>query len=191
MLRAAQGCSGSEQLCTATAQGCLFIAQVAVTCVQVSKWKWNLERSRFGCEYYGIRAQCVTPNQDTYWSPYEIERQCEASLLCRNEVVSIYPPLSQAHTEKLLTETIHALTAISGHENPPARYIVGVEGVFSVKEKLKTVSEELEDFIEASNAVDVPRKGSHENVKAETADGEDDGPVDFGSHDTEDRNSHS
>jgi hypothetical protein len=47
-------CSGSEQPCTTTAQGCFFIAQVAVTCAQVSKWKWNLERSRFGCEYTGI-----------------------------------------------------------------------------------------------------------------------------------------
>jgi hypothetical protein len=53
MLRAAQGCAGSEQSCTATAQSCLFIAQVKVTCAQVSKWKWNLERSRFGCEYSG------------------------------------------------------------------------------------------------------------------------------------------
>jgi hypothetical protein len=36
------------------AQGFLFIAQVTVTCAQVSKWKWNLERSRFGCEYMDI-----------------------------------------------------------------------------------------------------------------------------------------
>jgi hypothetical protein len=53
MLRTAQGCSGSEKSCTATAQGCLFIAQVTVTCAQVSKWKWNLERSRLVCEYWG------------------------------------------------------------------------------------------------------------------------------------------
>lgn len=52
-------------------------------------------------------------------------------------------------------ETVHALTAIGGHENPPARHIVGHEGVASVKEKLKTVSEELEDFVEVSCAVDI------------------------------------
>lgn len=52
-------------------------------------------------------------------------------------------------------ETVHALTAIGGHENPPARHIVGYEGVASVKEKLKTVSEELEDFVEVSCAVDI------------------------------------
>lgn len=52
-------------------------------------------------------------------------------------------------------ETVHALTAIGGHENPPARHIVGYEGVNSVKEKLKTVSEELEDFVEVSCAVDI------------------------------------
>lgn len=52
-------------------------------------------------------------------------------------------------------ETVHAITAIGGHENPPARHIVGSEGAASVREKLKTVSEELEDFIECSCAVDI------------------------------------
>ncbi|OJD17998.1 hypothetical protein AJ78_01955 [Emergomyces pasteurianus Ep9510] len=70
-------------------------------------------------------------------------------------VVSIYPPLSPAHLDVLIAETIHAITAIGGHENPPARHIVGVEGIAAVKEKLKTVTEELEDFIECSSAVDI------------------------------------
>ena len=47
------------------------------------------------------------------------------------------------------------LTAIGGHENPPTRHIVGFEGSIAVKEKLKTVTEELEDFVEASVAVDI------------------------------------
>lgn len=47
------------------------------------------------------------------------------------------------------------MLAIGGHENPPARHIVGAEAVASVKEKLKTVSEELEDFVEVSCAVDL------------------------------------
>ncbi|OOF91191.1 hypothetical protein ASPCADRAFT_134595 [Aspergillus carbonarius ITEM 5010] len=71
-----------------------------------------------------------------------------------SEVISTYPPLSSAHMEILVTETVYAITAIAGHENPPSRHIVGQEGVASVKEKLKTVSEELEDFIQASFAVD-------------------------------------
>ncbi|KAL1999304.1 hypothetical protein VTN02DRAFT_4712 [Thermoascus thermophilus] len=75
------------------------------------------------------------------------------------EVVSMYPPLSPAHLEILTAETVHALTAIGGHENPPSRHIVGQEGVASVKEKLKTVSEELEDFIQASCAVDITPDG--------------------------------
>ncbi|KAJ5471138.1 hypothetical protein N7530_008495 [Penicillium desertorum] len=71
------------------------------------------------------------------------------------EVVSMHPPLSPAHLEVLVSETVYAITSIGGHENPPSRHIVGQEGVASVKEKLKTVSEELEDFIQASFAVDV------------------------------------
>ncbi|KAL4884059.1 hypothetical protein BJY04DRAFT_183868 [Aspergillus karnatakaensis] len=70
------------------------------------------------------------------------------------DLISTYPPLSPAHMEVLVEETVYAITAIGGHENPPSRHIVGQEGVASVKEKLKTVSEELEDFISCSFAVD-------------------------------------
>jgi NAD(P)-dependent dehydrogenase (short-subunit alcohol dehydrogenase family) len=75
------------------------------------------------------------------------------------EVLSTYPPLSSAHMEVLVAETVYAITAIGGHENPPSRHIVGQEGVASVKEKLKTVSEELEDFIQSSFAVDYAADG--------------------------------
>ncbi|KAI0408061.1 hypothetical protein F4802DRAFT_447808 [Xylaria palmicola] len=66
-----------------------------------------------------------------------------------------YPRLPAASADRLVAETVHALTAIGGHENPPARHIVGFEGAEAVKEKLKTVTEELEDFVEASVAVDI------------------------------------
>lgn len=69
-------------------------------------------------------------------------------------IVGRYPKLSSEAADRLVLETVHALTAIGGHENPPARHIVGHEGVVSVKEKLKTVSEELEDFVEASLSAD-------------------------------------
>lgn len=75
------------------------------------------------------------------------------------EVISTYPPLSSAHLEVLTAETMYAIAAIGGHENPPSRHIVGQEGVASVKEKLKTVSEELEDFIQSSFAVDFAADG--------------------------------
>lgn len=71
------------------------------------------------------------------------------------KIVSRYPRLPSEARDRLVMETVHALTAIGGHENPPARHIVGYEGVTAVKEKLKTVSEELEDFIEVSCAVDI------------------------------------
>lgn len=71
------------------------------------------------------------------------------------EVSSHRPKLPPKMSEFLLAETIHAVIAIAGHPNPPARHIVGFEGVASVKEKLKTVSEELEDFVEVSCAADI------------------------------------
>ncbi|KAL9003984.1 MAG: hypothetical protein Q9188_003169 [Gyalolechia gomerana] len=72
-----------------------------------------------------------------------------------DQIVSIYPQLSEQMKVRLLAETIHGLTAIGGHDNPPARHIVGHEAVGIVKEKLKTVSEELEEFVEVSCAVDI------------------------------------
>ena len=78
-----------------------------------------------------------------------------ASTLMSDEIESLYPSLPSQMKSALLAETLHALTAIGGHENPPGRHIVGFEGVGSVKEKLKTVSEELEDFVEVSAAVDI------------------------------------
>ncbi|KAL8947500.1 MAG: hypothetical protein Q9222_006219 [Ikaeria aurantiellina] len=75
--------------------------------------------------------------------------------LTSDRLTTVDPTLSKEMTSQLLAETVNALTAIGGHDNPPARHIVGHEAVASVKEKLKTVSEELEDFVEASYAVDV------------------------------------
>lgn len=73
----------------------------------------------------------------------------------RGDIFQRYPRLPPGAAEKLVMETVQALTAIGGHENPPSRHIVGTEGATAVREKLKTVSEELEDFVDASLAVDI------------------------------------
>lgn len=72
-----------------------------------------------------------------------------------DQIQSLYPKLPAEMKASLIAETVHAILAIGGHENPPARHIVGHEGVTSVKDKLKTVSEELEDYLEVSCAVDI------------------------------------
>lgn len=71
------------------------------------------------------------------------------------DIIQRYPKLPPGAVDKLVAETIHAVTAIGGHENPPARHIVGAEGAIAVQEKLKTVTEEMEDFVDASLAVDI------------------------------------
>ena len=86
-------------------------------------------------------------------------------------IESLYPVLPNEMKELLLAETVHAILAIGGHENPPARHIVGYEGVDSVKEKLKTVSEELEDFVGVSCAVDIEVDGHGANGIDERIDG--------------------
>ncbi|KAL8868789.1 MAG: hypothetical protein Q9174_004753, partial [Haloplaca sp. 1 TL-2023] len=87
--------------------------------------------------------------------------------LSSDKIVSIRPQLPEHSKRQLVAETIHSLTAIGGHDNPPARHIVGHEGVASVKEKLKTVSEELEDFVEASCAVDIEQQSAGPNIPSD------------------------
>ena len=82
-------------------------------------------------------------------------RSSAGERLRSNAISTLYPSLIPEFCDNLIAETVHALIAIGGHDNPPARHIVGFEGIASVKEKLKTVSEELEDFIEASGSVDL------------------------------------
>ena len=96
----------------------------------------------------------------------------EPTPLTGNQIQALYPELPPEMQSSLLAETINAITAIGGHDNPPARHIVGHEGVASVKEKLKTVSEELEDFVDCSYAVDIDN--SHD---IEDANGSIDGMV--------------
>jgi hypothetical protein len=76
-------------------------------------------------------------------------------LTSSDKVETVWPPLPNGFRHQLIEETVYAVLAIGGHENPPARHIVGLEGTASVKEKLRTVSEELEDFVETSCAVDL------------------------------------
>ncbi|TEA22785.1 Oxidoreductase BOA17 [Colletotrichum sidae] len=105
------------------------------------------------------------PYYDSDMSPAPSIRDMLANVLNMNpetavdpsdtDVVSRYPRLPPSATDRLVLETVHALTAIGGHENPPARHIVGFEGAVAVREKLKTVTEELEDFVDASLSVDI------------------------------------
>ena len=89
-----------------------------------------------------------------------------------SDLKSLYPHLPESMRQSLLGEVIHAITAIGGHENPPARHIVGFEAVGSVKEKLKTVSEELEDFVEVSNGVDIDSGIDEDDADGSSGSGE-------------------
>lgn len=92
-------------------------------------------------------------------SPPQRSHHLPRSLHDTEKVEVVYPDLPAEMQSVLIAETIHALAAVGGHENPPGRHIVGYEAVASVKEKLKTVSEELEDFVEVSAAVDIDEEG--------------------------------
>ncbi|EPS40703.1 hypothetical protein H072_5426 [Dactylellina haptotyla CBS 200.50] len=75
-----------------------------------------------------------------------------------------YPGINPTMQLEMVAETVKVIMAVAGKDNPPGRIIVGGEeggedgegGVQSVKERMKAVSEELEEFLESSMDVDVP-----------------------------------
>ncbi|TWU73443.1 hypothetical protein ED733_004569 [Metarhizium rileyi] len=83
----------------------------------------------------------------------------------RGEIFERYPRLQPSVMDALVNETVHALTAIGGLENPPSRHIVGVEAALAVKDKLRTVTEEMEDFVDSSLAVDILESELTEEAK--------------------------
>jgi hypothetical protein len=91
----------------------------------------------------------------------------QGDLLHAPTVTSLFPNLPGTMMQALVAETVFAIAAIGGHDNPPSRHIVGYEGVTSVKEKLKTISEELEDFLGVSGAVDIGGDGVAAKVEDE------------------------
>lgn len=101
----------------------------------------------------------ATSCTDSSYSPLPTS---QGDLLARAQVTSLYPSLAPEIRTALVSETAFALAAVGGHDNPPARHIVGFEAIASVKEKLKTVSEELEDFVEVSAAVDIEGEGGED-----------------------------
>lgn len=100
-----------------------------------------------------ILTNVVNSNPDTQMNEQEEDGGVPAKIQSR------FPKFSNEARDRLVLETVHAITAIGGHENPPMRHIVGYEGSTAVREKLKTVSEELEDFIECSMKVDIVESG--------------------------------
>ncbi len=92
------------------------------------------------------------------------DESSDSRKLSSSEISPFHPSLPDVMKTTLISKTVHALTMVGGHENPPARHIVDHEGVASVKEKLKTVSEELEDFLEVSGAVDFTEEEHEDGV---------------------------
>ncbi|KAH8149797.1 uncharacterized protein LAJ45_05949 [Morchella importuna] len=68
-------------------------------------------------------------------------------------ILSLSPP-----PEHIMSETVSIILHIAALENPPGRIVVGNEGIEQVKDRVKTVSEELEEFLEASLGADIPKE---------------------------------
>lgn len=71
-----------------------------------------------------------------------------------SSLLSSHPGDNPAALHPALAETVHVIMSIAGLDDPPGRVVVGNENAEQVKERLKAVSEELEDYLEASTGVD-------------------------------------
>ncbi|KAK9462583.1 uncharacterized protein V1516DRAFT_670634 [Lipomyces oligophaga] len=56
--------------------------------------------------------------------------------------------------ELLVRDVVFAVVNIAGIDNPPSRIVAGVDAIEQAKDKLRTVSEEMEDMLEVSYAAD-------------------------------------
>ncbi|KAK9474012.1 uncharacterized protein V1510DRAFT_413360 [Dipodascopsis tothii] len=61
---------------------------------------------------------------------------------------------AEVDAEELVRDTAFAITNVAGIDNPPGRIVAGAEAIDATKDKLRTVSEELEDMLEVSYAAD-------------------------------------
>ena len=69
------------------------------------------------------------------------------------KIVEAAPP-----PKDVLEETVSIIMHIAALENPPGRIIVSAEGTAQVKDRLKIVSEELEECLGASLGADIPKE---------------------------------
>ncbi|RPA82029.1 NAD(P)-binding protein [Ascobolus immersus RN42] len=72
---------------------------------------------------------------------------------------TVLSPPSAASSElikQLTAETVEAILTVAGIQSPPVRVVVGKEGITAVLERIRTISEEMEEFLETSMAADVP-----------------------------------
>jgi len=90
---------------------------------------------------------------------YLIDQITELSPISAEQVSPLRNPFFRHQTARLVLKIVSL-------ENPPLRINFGQDSVDQVKDKLKTLSEELEEFARASYSVDVdppPFKPKSEN----------------------------
>jgi nucleotide-binding universal stress UspA family protein len=70
-------------------------------------------------------------------------------------VGGFFPKEHEKEALEHANKALHEYTAKHVPKEIKHRHIVGHEGAMAVREKLRTVSEEMEDFVDASLAVDI------------------------------------
>lgn len=104
---------------------------------------------------FGVRCTVVQAGDGVVGGQnVEVAGPVEGEVLQRVE--KVVNGLKEGIDEEQVREVGRVVFEIAGLENPPGRITVGVEEGEGVRERLKMVSEELEEFLEASMKADVP-----------------------------------
>ncbi|KAF8248863.1 NAD(P)-binding protein [Wilcoxina mikolae CBS 423.85] len=137
--------------------GAMGTPGMAVRCAADHAIEGMLDALAFEVAPFAVRVSVVQPSVEVaVWGGGEVQcaegREEYAGV---RQVSAVRGMVGRTLGEGELEDTVRIIAEIAGVENPPGRVTVGEEGVEMVKERLKTLSEELEEYLEASLGADI------------------------------------
>ncbi|KAF8532933.1 hypothetical protein BDD12DRAFT_867794 [Trichophaea hybrida] len=137
--------------------GAMGTPGMAVRCAADHAIEGMLDALAFEVAPFAVRVSVVQPSVEVaVWGGGEVRcAEGREEYVGVKQVSAVRGMIGRTLGEGELEDTVRIIAEIAGVENPPGRVTVGEEGVEMVKERLKTLSEELEEYLEASLGADI------------------------------------
>ncbi|KAK9447993.1 uncharacterized protein V1518DRAFT_419405 [Limtongia smithiae] len=115
-----------------------------------------LEALAFEVAPFNVKVSIVQPSLEAsvLSAPVAFTKQLEHYKNTVSATVRAMLSCTDLAPELLVKDTVYAITSIAGIDNPPLRIVAGAEAIEQTRDKLRTVSEEMEDMLEVSYAAD-------------------------------------